>query len=647
MHLLTQPAQPHHLLLELEVEHESVDSLAVSPAGGHFAFVMHAKGGDSLYVDGERTHAADSIEQVSIDDSGKATFWCARSGREYVVSGDDESGPWDETSIPDLASLGGQAQPSPSEWSYRAGSRCAFGARDREGRWNVLLRFPAAPAAQEQRPLPATRSVASGPDPTAKIAQPNRYSFVKGSVPVFIGKRDRKECLVVGDEVAGCGRKVSMLAWTPTTGRLAFALETPNGLLVHSGHRLHGPVRNVDWISFSPDGHHLAFLVRRSDEHVLVVDDEIRQTYPLIESLSWLADGRLLVLAHDDEGAHLTLDRVPLLDKPMVSAVYVSPGGNTVVSGKDSNGFFLDPLGDLPAIESLWGEGWLANNRFYAVARLVGGGQALVFDDKVSEGYAAVKGYSVSPDGLHMAAVGGRVDGSTVLLDGEEVFSIPGPVEELLWCGNSGVLARQRAGNEDCLIDKEGRKNCCPRIVFAQCQDSGRPRYLCITSGGYELFEDGVVKAPAWQEVPLHLVFKDDARSTLSFAGRRGEDWYLHIDGAEHPANGKPLMAYPATDGGWYLVQGSTGQRWVGPFGKSSWYSGVKMPVTLSGHSVFAARKQGREAWVQPGLEPTWGGPLASPPVRFAGGFIYLTRADGVYRVHAVLLDAPEQSGER
>lgn len=647
MLLPAQPAIHDELLLEIPVAGQTVESLAVSPDGGHHAFVLHSPEVDTLYIDGESMHAADAIEQVSIDEAGKVTFWYRKGKRQYVVSGDEEAGPYDDIHMPDLEALGAQAYPSQDEWSYRGGSRTAFAARDREGRWSILLRFSAAPQAQEQRPLPTAVHMRTGPDPTVEAALPMRYGFVKGSVPVFIGKKGNVECLVVGDDKAGCGREVSMLAWSPVTGRLAFALRVAGGLLMHSGHQWHGPVKNVDWVSFSPDGHHLAFLVREGNQQVLMLDDEAGLRYPLIESLAWMEDGRLLVLGHDDDGAHLTLDRVPILDKPLISAVYVSPKGTTVVAGTDPKGFFLDPFANLPDVDSLWGEGFLADGRFYAIARLVGGGQALVFGDGVGKTYSVVKGYTTSPDGRHLAAVGGTVGESAVLLDGREVMKTDHVIQELHWCGNDRLLARERAGDEDCLVDGDGGRFCCPRMVVAQCSSQGVPRYLCMTGEGYVFYEGLKAIAQAYQEVPLHLVFKDDATGTLELAGRRGDQWYLSIDGKEQSADGKPLFVYPAGNEGWYLVEGPDGRRWVGPFGKSGWYDGIQAPVSVGGRSLFAVRRDGREAWVLPGREPRWSGPLASPPVAFAGGFLYLSHEGGFYHLRVMLIEGPDKQTEK
>jgi len=576
-----------------------------------------------LYVDGQPVAAADRIEQVSLLDSGTPIFWIRQGDRERVVVGTRESPGFRRIYMPDIEALSALARPTAGEWGYRGGERTAFAGRNSRGDWTSVVRYPAAPRVEDRRPLSTSRAWNSAPDPTTLRERALRYRLLKARVPVYIGVRKNEECLVVGTTINACGRRIALLAHHAASGRLAYGLETRRGLLIHSGYQVFGPASNADWVTFSRDGRHLAMVLRQGREHVLIVDDEPAARGALIESVAWTADHRVVHLIHEPRRSRLYAGATMLLEKDLISGVYLSPLGDLLVPGRQGGEFFLDPYGPLPDVAALWSEGFLAGGEFFAAARLEGGGQAVLFQGEMSPPHNALVKLSVSHTGRRLAAVAADVDRDLVMVPLDPGPAIDGRAEEVGWCPRDRLFVKERTGSVDCLVGEGGGRHCCDRLVLWSCPDDGPPLLVCLEESRFVLRRGENLVGEPFDAVPLHLAYRDGATGTLALAGRRQADWFLLLDGREQHANGVPTFVYPAAAGPWYQVASEGRKRWVSPGGKGAWYDIVSPPFQLEGHTAHRARRDGREAWVVEGEEGRWTQGLISAPVPYGKGFFF------------------------
>jgi hypothetical protein len=613
-------------LFEMPADQREVVDTFVTPDGEHAAWVVDRPGGQTLFVDGDEFLTWERIDQVALTPDGGSVFWGQRAGRQHIFYRDQVGDPYDEIYLPDIEVLGSMASPEPAEWGFLGGSRVAFAARNRQGEWTTLLRFPAAAQNQEQRPLPQTRALCDSHDAERRVHRPLHYRLLRGKVPVFIGRKGEEECLVVGHEEAACGIQITMLAYAPATGRLAFAVNTRKGLMVHTGLQTFGPTTNVDWVTFSPDGRRLAFVLRSDAGQTIVVDDKPLAVHPAVGALFWTPEGRLLSLHHDDAGSHLRLDGEELLTARRIERVFLGPDGRIFVAGTGEEGLFLHPFGRPGKLTSLWGEGFLPAGRFFGLARLPGGKVALLEEETLSPAFNGINRVTPSPDGARLAAVGASVEGDTVLLDGKDWGGMEGRVERLLWCDRTELVVWERQKDRECLVQADGTRHCCARLVLAGCDASGKPLRVCLGEGKYTAMLADQAVAEPFQDVPLHLVYQDARTGEVDFAGRRGDAWSVVLDGREAPAQGRPVHLLPTDDGAWFLVHGDQGRRWVRRGGATAWFDSVSPPFKLHGQFLWVARADGKESWYLGDRELASSDALVSAPIPFERGFFYWAR---------------------
>ncbi len=633
------------VLAELPETGDPVVETAVAADGASVAFVTRGEDGDTLWFAGDRKANCEEIGHVSLTPDGPV-WWCRTGGEHTVYFGESSSGPFLDISMPNLDALAALAAPTPVEWGYRAGSRSVLAARDARGEWQSYFRYSAAPSVQEKRGLPMTLSVASGPDASVQKARGIRYHLVAGRLPLFIGTSKREECIYLGSDAVGCGQQVAMLAWSAATQRLAFAVTTSEGLMVYSGGQVWGPTRNLDWVAFSPDGTHLAFVIREGEQQALVVDDERKASFSVLESVVWTPDNRLVYLGHDDAGAHLVVDGQEVLLRDLVSAVYVSPTGAVSASGRHKGKSFVYPeVAGLEDFDSLWGEGFLSGGGLYGLLRLAGGRQALLLAGRLSAPFDGLSRLTPSLDGRKLAAVASTPSGDRLLVDLEEQSAErAGRAEQLTWCGNDRVLVRERSGDQDCTFRSDDPKAafCCARMVMVACGATGEPDTVCLDQGKYWLHKAGTKEGEPYDEIPPHLIWQDLTGGTFDFAARRGADWFLVTGGKERPAGGRPLTIRPFLDSPWFLVSGAGGSRWMTRAGDGPWFATVSPPFDLAGMAVYRGRSKGAEWWVLPSGQSAPAVELLSGPMAFDGGMAWWERAGGKRRLASLRLTAKE-----
>jgi hypothetical protein len=596
-----------------------VRETAVSQDGSSLAFVIAGDHGEVLFINNVEVAAHDEISQVEFAEGGQVVY-AVRDGDDWsIVSGDKVIGPFEKIYIPDLEVLTDLAIPEPSEWSFMGGSRVVFAGRNRQDEWTAFMRFPGNPQKQEQRPLPITRALPSPTDPSAMTHRPLHYRMVRGKVPAFIGISRGAECFYVDNHEVGCGRQVVMLAMSGASGRTAVAWRDRDGLYLHTGHQVHGPTLNVDWISFSPSGNRLAFVQRQDGEHLLIVDDIEQGRYPQIDSLLWAGDGRLIKLVHEESGSKVFVDDLQLAAWPLIERLFLSPSGTLHLLGRAIAGLLVDPGIAAGSIEAIWSEGFLTGGAFYAIARLAGGGQALLFNDQLSSPRHGFPLVSVSPSGSQLAAVGVDASGETVYLDGADKGVLPGHAEQLLWCRQEELLVKIRKEDQECLVRNLTEMLCCPRLVFAGCSPEGRIQRLCMGPDRYGFYLDEEALGDPFDEVPLHLVYLDSASGDLAFAARRDEQWSIVSNGVVQDLDAAPVQLYPTAEGPWFEAGLRGARKWVTPHGSSAAYTSVSVPFETPSGPIFRAVKDGRQAWVTERGPMAWHDSLRSLPQAGAG----------------------------
>ena len=614
---------------------EVVDTSVGSNASG-IAWVTRSADGDRLFVDGELAAHEKAIDQIHVTAGGEVVYWATDGERQVVVYRGEEGPAFEFIYIPDLELLAALATPGTTEWSFLGGTRVAFAARDRNDEWTALLRFPAAVQNQEKRPLPVTRGHLDGADPASRSHRPLRYRLLRDKVPIYIGQRGREECLVIGRKIEACGKQVALLAVAGDLGQAAFGIMTPDGLELHSRFGTVGPTSNVDWVSFSPDGQHLACVIREKQGQALYVDGVSRSLHELVSSALWLPDNRLLALVHGVAGSQVLVDGSTVLEKKLIERLLVSPQGEVFAIGKDDAGPFIDPLGQPGQFTSIWGEGFLTGGSLYGLLRLPDGKVSLLGGTRQSEPYSAVSRVSPAPDGKQLAAVGASVDGDAVILDGELWQAMSGRVARFAWCGGEKLQVLVRTGDQECLMAAGVGAECCPRFVATGCDATGRPTAVCLKESRYVASLNGAPVGEPFEDVPLHLVFQEAVTGGLEFAGRVGDVWTLFFNGQAQSAAGKPLQVHPGIGGAWFLVQGSAGYRWVGGTSATEWFDAISAPLELRGHTLFKARRNGREAWVDGQRTYGWHDAILSTLYLVDGGGFYWARDEGLIHLDSL-----------
>ncbi len=602
---------------------EEVVATYPAPDGSGLAWVVRASGSDRLLVDGEVIATEETIGQIHLSPGGEPVFWHTRRGREFVVYRGQAGPGFDRVYMPDLRVLIAQGHPQPGEWGYLGGTRVAFGALDKSGDWTALLRFPGAWQNQESRPLPLTRAVATSPDPSSRSHEPLHFGLLKEKIPVYIGQQEDEECLVIGRSIAACGRQVAMLAMAPDASQLAFALATPQGLEVHSSFGVSGPTPNVDWISFSPDGRHLAYVMKQAHQQTLVVDGQLSSTHEMVSAVAWSGDGRLVALVHEETGSRILVDGQTLLEKPFIERLFMAPDGRVLAAGKESNGPFLDPYGRPGGFTSMWSEGFLASGPFFGLVRLPDSNVAVLLDGALSEAYSGMNRLATAPDGSHLVAVGASVDGDAVLMDGAPWQTLDGRAQRFTWCGGEHLQVMEVGANLQCLVSAGREKACCDRIVAAGCQSDGQPVYVCLEKSLFVAhLGDGSVIGP-FDDVPQHLLYQDQATGQLQFAARGPEGWILVLDGVAIALRGQPVQVLPSSDEAWTLEQAEMGMRWITPSGSTEWFDSLSAPVQYGAHSLVRGRLNGKECLATPKRTYPWHDAIVSPLYPVGNGGFY------------------------
>jgi hypothetical protein len=634
--LLLPHPDPPPLLHERPAAGWTVDETVASPSGFQGATVL-AKGGKKILLslfEGKEIAEHDEIDQATLLDSGELVYWYKEKRGEFVVSPAGRAGPYASILMPDIRVLDRLGRPTAAEWSYRGGTRTSFGVREQPGEWTAILRYTAEAEVQEKHPLPTTRQVMLGPDPMNSESRPIRYGLLRGAQPIFIGQRDEEEeCLVVGTKPLECGEAVVMVAYSGASGRAAVAVKRRKGLFVNTGSGLIGPVSALDWVAFSPDGNHLALVVNEKGQRAIMVDDKSVFKGETIDSLAWTGDNRLLFLHHDSKGSHLHVGDGAVLDKLQIQQLYLSPDDRWFAVGLDQSGVFVLPFDGLRGLDTVWSGGFLKDGRFFARAKSNDGQAALLFDGRLSAPCNGIASLNLAPDGLSFAAVASSVQSDSVLFETGDPVDVSGRVLRVDWCRGNAPLVRVRRPDGECLLSRQGTGPCCPRIVAAGCTADEEPLLLCLASEGYVMMKGSQPAGAAFTEVPPQLLYQDSLRGTLAFAARRQTEWFLVFQGAESPAGGTPEFLYPADDGPWFQVAGTSGRRWATPRATSGWFDSVGAPFVLADRTVFKARKGGKETWAHALGTEEWHDQLLSPPIPVPYGFWYWARSDGTLKL--------------
>jgi hypothetical protein len=338
----------------------------------------------------------------------------------------------------------------------------------------------------------------------------------------------------------------------------------------------------------------------------LYVDDVRLEAAPRIESVAFLGDGQVAWVAHREKSSQLLRNDKVVAERDLISAVYVSPRGDLSYGGEHQGKRFLEPAPAGLSFTSLFGEGFLASGELYAIAARAGGGKVLVKGTATAGPFDAITGTVLSPDRTEVAAVGRSAAGRDTLLVGTTaVREFEGVVAASVWCkGMKGPVIHVQSGVEECLRGADGADVCCPRVVLWGCSEGQGVTAVCSTGKGFEVRTAGKSGSPAaYEDVPLGLFYSDPLEGHVAFAGRRGEQWVVMVDGKEWPVEARPVLVLPEEDGPWYQVVSGAGQKFVRTGGPTRAYQQVNAPVFHKGHSLFRAREGGKDVWVVDGVE--------------------------------------------
>ena len=607
-----------------------------SPDGAHWGAIFDVKGVNLLVVDEVPIAHAEQIHRATVSNKGEAVYWYQEGEKHFLASPSGTAGPFDQIYSPDLHALAGYGVTLPDDLDFRGGVRVVFGARDHEGNWQALVRYPAEPQAQDVRPLPTSKVVPTGSDATLTRVQPLGFSLVRPSVPFAIAVDGDQECVLVGNTNYGCGSQVAMLAFAPATGRIAFALERANRLYVNSGRKVMGPVPNVDWVSFSRDGKHLAFVVRFENRNVLIQDDVAVAEHPRIEGAVWTPDNKLIAIAHLTDRSLLLSNGKVTLETLGITGVFVSPTGEVRAAGYDQDGRFVQGVDNESRYESIYQEGFLLDGRMYATLSQEKGGKSFAVDGKKTPLLSGVERLETSPGSGAVVAVLGMDGVRHFFKDGEPWFETRASLNSIVWCGHR-PFAQIREGEEDRLVADNGETAVsCPRLVFAVCAGE-TVEALCMEEGKFLLKMGGEV-VDEWKEVPLDLACGTHGGTRSAFAGRNADGWILRYPDRALPAAARPIATLPTPAGAWYLLREGKTSRWVTPAGSHDSYSSVTQPVMLDGYAIYRGRKDGNESWVVDGKAMGWYKQLESPPTVAGGRLLFWVRTKQGLQLEAVSL---------
>lgn len=605
---------------------EQVAGLWASPSGTHVAVALAGGAGTRLLIDGAEVGTADTFEAVALSDDGQYAFYFADKDGEFVATPEGTLGPFVDVRMPDVNALSAMSRPTARDSLYRCGTRSAFAARDPRGDWVVYSRYPAAPASQERAALNLHRGQTTGPDATARSNTAVRFALLKGFVPAFITTQDEEECLHIGSRKAACGAQVSLVAYSGASERLVFAIHDGESIVVHTGTRTWGPTKYVDWVTFSPDGQHLAFVMSREGLHRLVVEDVEIAAHPRIESVAF-SNGRVVYLAHEADRSLLKSGSDVLAEKRFLSNLYVPVAGSVAArGGQEGTGAVLWPFEGFDALDQIWNEGFLASGDLIGQLRWKSGRQAVVRAGVASAEADGIPVFAPAPDGSQLAYVAASGGAETLVVGSKATPVADGHVESISWCtGKALVKVRMKDSECGSFAGQDQGRICCKRLVALGCAGQS-VEAVCMEGGKYVHKVGGQQDREPFDDVPAVLLFADAGAGILAFAGRRGTSWFVVSQGKELAVDGKPLYVHPGDDGGWFLTPQGTGRRWVAPGFASRGCERVFAPFFLAGHSVFVQRCSGRESFVVDGKERTAHDAILTAPVAVEGGFLFLFR---------------------
>jgi hypothetical protein len=580
---------------------------------GRLAWIIEGTDGHQLFVDGARRAGAEAIEQPAWTLGGELVYWERSPRGSRIHWGDRRGRLWDEIRTPDLEALSRANDPANWAWMDRGGARVVFAARDPNApeKWVRLTRRPSQPGELERRPLTTSRIRRDDPDPGRTRTMALRYHLLNRRVPVYIGRRGKEECFVVGTREMACGARIEMIAIAPRTGRLLAAWRERDGedLYLSDGLGTTGPWRRIDWASFSGDGLRYAVMVADRD------GDRIQTGQGSIGSL-----GRLAALAHLADGALATLwflpDRAALLagervvmEGAVVTRFMRPPAGDPVPVVLDREGYRVGVAADAPRARQIWGEGFLADGRAVAQITPMAGGQGLLAGGTTLVQGDALTGFIASADGSRILSVlHDRESGTeSVWLDGRKILA----ADEVTGFGfvGAGPAARTwvhgRRGTEQCLwtsLDPAGL--CCPSIL-GWTGAPAAPLLLCDGPDGPTMVaaEGSAARVDA---LPRSLLVAGPDGRILWFVTRDGSAWWLHgADGRRAPLPGVPRMVLTGPDAMHHprlLIDGDDGSGWfTGRTGDRFSAEIAEMPHEIPGlGSVYASRRGGAVRWIGP-----------------------------------------------
>ena len=593
-----------------------------SPSGNHWGAIVEAPDGVSLVIDGKELKGKDDFGALHLKDDGDFTFWFRDGEEELLATPNGNLGPGRNVRVPDLSSLRAAGEVSGARWAHRGGTRSVFGASKSDGSWTRIMRFPASPGFQEEGTLSLSRLENDGPSPSSTRAVPLRFGLVDDA-PAFVFDDGSKQCLWWRGAVRGCGERVALVAVDGAGKRLDFAVQTSGGLELVTPEASHGPTQRVDWLAYSADGAHMAFVMQEGRGEVLMVDGKPVASFPRIQSLAWTPRG-LAFLAHLAGSSVAVVGDTVVAEERVLESLMVGPDGEVVIWGKSIDGAgILAPLGAPEGLAQLWGAGFLSGGQMISNARFSTGHAGYLLDGKPLPGLTVVVAPLVSPDGDRWAVIGRGPQGPLLFLDGQIHDSGGRAADDVEWCGETEPRIRVRSTQGDC-VSRGNNTICCTRIVFTGCLAEGKVGALCMSKSGYQWRSSETLMTAPYDEVPLSLVYSDRDGGEVWFAARRKDKWYRVRGDCEHSLQGKPLSVEAGDGGPWYRIHPGGKRLWTAPGFTTAAADNVFPPFFSTGHSVSWAAQGGREYWVVDGVRSKPYRRIFSAPKFYDGGFLFV-----------------------
>jgi len=468
------------------------ESLVFSPDGKHVAYVGTRPGKQFVVVDG-KVHEYEGVSKQGVvfsADSARVGWVAARESRQLAVIDGVESSPYDGI--------------APQGIVFSAdGKHSAFRATS-AGKNLVVLDGEEGPLFDKVRDLRFTPggkhaiymalrgkgsfavvdNVAYGPfdelqpRPSAKQADTNDCFEVSGdgSRVAFVGRRDKDWYLVVDGKEIGPYSDVALLALGPDGSRMVHVASRGEGwITIVDGEERTG--RIPDGLTFTPDGKHLAWILKRGDQRLAQIEGVEEKLYTRIEhpGVIFSSDGEHhAYLAERGDEKFVVRDGVesPPFKRPGKIALGFVPGSArtiySVLRG-DNEVLVIDGVESAP-MKSFRSPVFSPDGKRYAYAAEKPDGNWVVVVDSETYGPSG----KLAPDDTHSFRVVGRhtplfsPDGKRVAWTGEDergqmafVDGVPGPAFELAMAstlsfspdGRHVVYAGQHQGKRHVVVD--------------------------------------------------------------------------------------------------------------------------------------------------------------------------------------------------